>query len=156
MFKKLTAILLLLAFSQVYAASPMSADLNKSFDELNYKLNVEWNQKDSKFYNETIEGFENEIEVLRSRGLTTKDLFKYITDKIKNQEVQNEINEISKIIDESGMSPADARTFTISKVEDTFSHGASWNGRIGVKSILVISAIIVVLAISRHHQSENN
>lgn len=157
MFKKLTATLLLLAFSQAYAATPLGIDLNKSFDELNYKLNVEWNQTDSNFYNETIKDFEEEIVALQSRGLTTKDLIKYTKDKIKDQEVQNEINEILKIINESEMSPAEARYFTISQLDSAYSHGASWKGsRSVVKTALVISVVILVLAISRHNESDND
>ncbi|MBC7538577.1 MAG: hypothetical protein H7281_07140 [Bacteriovorax sp.] len=156
MLKKLTAVSLLLAFSQAYAAAPLNSDLNKSFDELNYKLNVEWNQTDSNFYNETIKKFEKEIEGLRARGLRSLDLIKYSTDKIKDHNAQKEFNEISKFINESGMSADEALSFTISKLESIYSRGASWNGnRPESKTALVISAIILVLVISRYNESDN-
>ncbi|MDO9184352.1 MAG: hypothetical protein Q7U04_18195, partial [Bacteriovorax sp.] len=152
MFKKITALLLLSAFTNVYAITPiqesnaLANQLNKTFDSLNYKLNVEWNQKDSQFFDATVSDFEKEIADLQKDGVTNKDLIKYTTDKIKDKEIQNDITEMSKIISENQMSDQEARAFIISKLNSTYSHGASWSGsRMGVHTAVIIGAIILIL-----------
>lgn len=148
MFKKFTALLLITAFTNVYAITPFeqSRDLSKTFDSLNYKLNVEWDQKDGTFFDESIAGFEKEIASLQKDGLTKEELVQYTLDKIKDKEIRQEVSELSKIISESQMTNEEARAFTISKLNSTYSHGASWSGsRMGFRTAFIIGAIIVIL-----------
>lgn len=163
MFKKITALLLLTTMTNVYAFSPVAqtraieAELNKTFDSLNYKLNVEWDQKDSKVFDETVAGFEKEIADLQKEGLTKQELMKYTLEKIKDNQVKTEISELSKVISESQMTDEEARAFTISKLNSTYSHGASWSGsRMGVHTALLIGAIIVILVVAHKHHSDDD
>ncbi|MFA6237716.1 MAG: hypothetical protein WC635_10350 [Bacteriovorax sp.] len=163
MFKKLTALLLLAAFTNVYAAAPIErtravqAELNKTFDSLNYKLNVEWNQKDAKYFDETVAGFEKEIAALQKDGLTKQELMKYTLEKIKDQQIKNEVSELAKVISESQMTDAEARAFTVQKLNSTYSHGASWSGsRLGVHTALIIGAIIIILVVAHHHDNDDD
>ena len=88
-FKKLTALLLLTAFTNVYAITPVqesfaASELTQTFDSLNYKLNVEWDQKDSQFMDKALDNFEQEVAELQKAGLTNQVLIKYTLDKIKD------------------------------------------------------------------------
>jgi hypothetical protein len=161
MFKKFTALFLLTAFTQVYAVTPVmqsrsiAEELNQTFDQLNYKLNVEWDQKDAKTFDQTIAGFEKEIAGLQEKGLTSNDLVKQALDKIKDKEVQNDIRELSKVVDENQMTQEEARAFIISKLNSTYNHGASWSGsRCGSHTALIVGVIIVLLVCCHH--SRNN
>lgn len=160
MFKKITALFLLTAFTQVYAVTPVQQskavadELNRTFDELNYTLNVEWDQKDSKVFDQAISGFEDQIANLQAQGLTTNDLVKHALDKIKDKDIQNDMNQLAKVVDENQMNPAEARAFIVSKLNSTYSHGASWSGsRLGVHTAVIIGAIIVILIVCNHHHS---
>jgi hypothetical protein len=157
MLKKITTLFLLTAFTQVYAITPiqqslaLATELNQSFNELNYKLNVEWNQKDETFLNDSIKNFENEITELQKQGLTNKELVQHTIGKIKDKSTQTEISEIAKVISDSQMSNEEARAFTIQKLNSTYSHGASWSGsNVHVHITVVIIAIIIILACSKH------
>lgn len=163
MFKKITALLLLTTMTNVYAFSPISqaraieAELSKTFDSLNYKLNVEWDQKDSKVFDATIAEFEKEIADLQKEGLTKQELMKYTLEKIKDKQVKAEINELSKVISESQMTDEEARAFTISKLSSTYSHGASWSGsRLGIHKALIIGAIIVILVVAHNNHDDDD
>jgi len=145
MLKKMTSALLIMAFTNVYAATPMQSQLEQSFDSFNYKINVEWNQKDETFFNQAITDFETEIRTLQEEGLTKNELMKYTFDKIKDKEVKDEINEIATVINESQMSDEEARAFTISKLNSTYAQGASWFGRNkGSYASLLLGAIIFI------------
>ena len=161
MFKKFTALFLLTAFTHVYAVTPVQqsfaiADaLNKSFDELNYKLNVEWDQSDAKFMDAAINNFEKEIGTLQKSGLTNKELVQHTLDKIKDKESRDEINEMTKIINDNQMSPDEARAFAISKLNSTYSHGTSWSGsRMGVHVALILGVIILIVCCTQKHKTD--
>lgn len=162
MFKKLTALFLLTAFTQVYAVTPvvnasaLKAELNKSFDELNYKLNVEWDQKDSKVFDQAVKGFEKEISELQAQGVSNKELVDHALEKIKDKQVQKDMAELQKVIKENGMTDAEARAFVIQKLSSTYSHGASWSGsRMGVHTALIIGAIILIVIACNHNNDDS-
>lgn len=163
MFKKITALLLLTAFTNVYAVTPiqqtsaMASELNKTFDTLNYKLNVEWDQKDSQFFNSTIADFEKEIGDLQSDGVTNKDLIAYTSEKIKDKQIQNDINELSQIVADSQMTNDEARDFIVSKLNSTYSEGASWSGRrMGVHTAIIVGAIVLILICVHHPKKKRD
>lgn len=162
MLKKLTALFLLTAFTQVYAVTPVvnaqaaQAELNKTFNELNYKLNVEWDQKDTKVFDQAVKEFEKDIAELQAQGVSNQDLVQTAMDKIKDKQVQKDMMELQKVIQENQMSDAEARAFVIQKLSSTYSHGASWSGsRMGIHTALVIGAIILIV-IYCHHQSSSD
>ncbi|MDD4972759.1 MAG: hypothetical protein PHY93_00330 [Bacteriovorax sp.] len=159
MFKKITALLLLTAFTNVYAVTPIQQanELNKTFDSLNYKLNVEWNQKDVQFFDASIAEFEREIADLQAEGISNKDLIAYTTDKIKDKQIQNDINEMSKVIAETQMSNEEARAYIISRLSSTYSQGASWSGRrIGAHTAIVFGVIVLILICCHKKSSEKH
>lgn len=162
MLKKITALLLVLAFTHVNAATPVrqanafSSELNRSLDDLNFKINVEWDQKDTKFFDQSITNFENEIAALQKEGLTTKDLVNHALAKIKDKQVLGDIGRMANVVEENQMSPDEARAFVVSKLNSTYSHGASWSGR-GQATIYAVAAIICVLIwTNATHKSEKN
>lgn len=153
MFKKITALLLLTVFTNIYAFTPIEhsqirSELNQTFDSLNYKLNVDWDQKDAKFFDEAIAGFEDEITTLQNNGLTKEELMNYALGKVKDKEIANEIKELIKTIGESQMTNDEARAFTISKLNSTYSQGASWSGsRVGRRVACIVGTIIVFVTV---------
>lgn len=161
MFKKLTALFLLTAFTQVYAVTPivsaqtLKQEMNKSFDELNYKLNVEWDQKDQKVFDQAVKSFEKEIAALQAQGATNQDLVQHAMEKIKDKQVQKDMAELQKIIKENQMTDAEARAFVIQKLGSTYSHGASWSGsRMGVHAAVLIGAIILIVIACAHDDDD--
>ncbi|MGZ3789349.1 MAG: hypothetical protein ACXVLQ_12550 [Bacteriovorax sp.] len=69
MLKRMTALFLLTAFTQVYAVTPV----------LNYKLNIEWDQKNSASFNKTNGEYEKEIADLEANDLSSEELAKHAT-----------------------------------------------------------------------------
>ncbi|MDD4973734.1 MAG: hypothetical protein PHY93_05255 [Bacteriovorax sp.] len=161
MFKKFTAIFLITAFTQAYAVTPvqqsfaLANELNRTFDELNYKLNVEWNQTDSKFFNESVDGFERDVSALQEKGLSNKELVQFTLEKIKDKETQKEITEITKVINDNQMNSDEARAFALSKLNSTYAQGTSWSGsRIGVHVALVLGVIILIVCCLTQHKGK--
>lgn len=157
MFKKITALLLLTALTHAYAVTPVEQsfaqveELNKTFDSFNYKLNVEWDQKDAGFIDEAVAEFEDDIATLQNSGINNEDLLNYTRGNIKDNEIKKEINEFSKVLSNSQMSNEEVRAFVISKLNSPYSHGASWSGsRRGGHYIGAIIIILIVVCNNRH------
>ncbi|MFA6238751.1 MAG: hypothetical protein WC635_15555 [Bacteriovorax sp.] len=161
MLKKFTALFLITAFTQVYAVTPvqqsfaLADQLNKSFDELNYRLNVEWDQRDSKFVDSVLVDFEKEITELQKSGLTNKELVQYTLDKIKDKQSRDEVAAITKVINENQMTMEEARAFALSKLNSTYSQGTSWSGqRMGMHVALLLGVIILIICCTQNHDGE--
>ena len=161
MLKKMTALFLLSAFTHVYAFSPviqaqeLDSKLSRAFDSVNFKLNVEWDQKDGNFFDQTISDFEKEISTLQEAGLGNAELLKSALAKIKDEQVKNDVQELSKIMDDSQMTKVESRDFLVRTLSSTFSKGASWSGhRHGSHAAVLIAAIIIILCVCKDHKSK--
>lgn len=157
-FKKITALFLVLSFSHVYAITPvqqssMSSEINRSIDDLNYRLNVEWDQSDSKYVKDAFEDFEKDIAALQAQGLSSQELTQYALDKIKDKQTKDEINEITKVINEGQMNSDEAREFVMSKLSNMYAHGTNWTGsRMHVPHLaLCFGIILIIYCASKKH-----
>ncbi len=156
-FKKFVATFILTAFTQVYAYSPIqqsmavSDELTRSFDELNYKMNVEWDQKDPGFMDEALKEFEKNIADLQAQGLSNNELVEYTLGKIKDKKTRDEISELTSAINEGQLNPEEARSFAISKMNSIYSHGASWTGgRAGLHVAFVLGVVVLLVYCAQH------
>lgn len=152
MLRKFTALLMLTSFTHAFAMTPvqetsaLSKALEMTFNEMNYSLNVEWDQKDQVYFNNTVDGFEKQIKGLQDQGLTNKELIEYTLAKVKDKQIQNDITEISKVINESEMTSDQARDFALEKLSSTQAQGASWAGsKKGIKLAIILALIIIIV-----------
>lgn len=161
MFKKMTAILMVAAMTNAYAVTPVkqsfdqAAELKKTYDELNYKLNVEWDQQDGNFRDNALQSFEQQLASLQKRGLTGQALVNYTMEQMKDQQTRDDIIATAKLIHDNKLNPEEARAFALSKVNGMYAQGASWSGsRMRIHAVLMVAAIIlIVCALSSHDDS---
>ncbi len=162
MLKKMTTIFLLMSFTQVYAVTPVqesisrATELNRAFDELNYRINVEWNQTDSSYVKSVLVDFEQEIANLQHDGLSNKDIMDYTISKIKDKSIKDEVNSISSVIKDNQMSQNEAREFALSKINNFYSHGANWSGgkMHASKAALIIGIIAIIYCCTTMHSKD--
>lgn len=163
MVRKMFSVLLLTAVTNAFAMSPvydshkLANDLSKNFDEMNYALNVEWDQKDSSFFDATVANFEKEVENLQAQGLTNQELIDYTLNNIKDKKMQKDIIEISKIISDSNMTSEEAREFVLSKIDQTYAQGTSWSGaRLGLKVAFFIGALLIIICVTKDRDGKDH
>jgi len=163
MLRKFTALLMLTSFTHAFAMTPvqetsaMAKALEKTFTEMNYSLNVEWDQKDQVYFNNTVDGFEGQVKDLQDQGLTNKELIEFTLAKVKDKQTQKDIAEIAKVISESNMSPDQARDFALEKLSSTQSQGASWSGsRMGIKLVVILALIIIIVCATNSNHDDDN
>lgn len=154
MLKKILATILIVSLTQVYAnqviseRKALSSELAQSFDELNYKLNVEWNQKDAAFFDQSMEEFQSQIAGLQDKGLSSTDLTQYTMSKIKDEKSKQDVQKMVEIINTNNMSSEEARAFAVRHLNNTYAHGASWSGgRVALRVALMIAVIMVLIEV---------
>lgn len=145
------------AMTPVQETSALSKALDQTFNEMNYSLNVEWDQKDQVYFKNTVDGFENQIKSLQDQGLTNKELIEYTLAKVKDKQIQNDISEISKVISETEMTPDQARDFALEKLNSTHAQGASWAGsKKGIKLAIILALIIIIVCATDRDHGDND
>lgn len=151
MLKKILATIIIVSFTQVYAnyvtaeRKELESHMAQAFDQLNYRLNVEWNQVDNAYFNEAMNDFEAQIADLQSKGLSNEQLVEFTTANIKDKASLEEVKKLSNVISQNNLSAAEARAFAVSKLNATYSKGASWSGGKGmIKVALLVAAVIII------------
>ena len=147
MFKKLIAMMLVLSTLTVQAANASTTDgLKAAFDELNYSLTVEWDQKDKDFHATQMKKFTASIRDLQSKGLTNAQLVDFAKSQVKNAQVAKDLETAFNMIQINKMSGAEANKYILETMRKSYSAGASWNGEVFI--YLAVGVLIVALAVA--------
>lgn len=146
------SVTFILLTSQVFATS--SEGLKQAYDEMNYSLTVEWDQKDNSFYQAQIKKFNQKVKDLQSQGLTNSELLSFAQAQIKDSKVSATLDKVFLMINVNKMTPEVASKYIMDTMKETYLHGASWNGRTVISSVVFV-AIFVALAIAMTSQTSN-
>lgn len=122
-------VLFALLLSVSAFASSKSELIAPLYQDLEFKLTVEWDQKDGAFYNEALKNFKEEILKLKDQGVTSEDIFNYLKESSKDAKVSDEINEIINSVDLSKMDLQETNDLLNKYATKAFSKGASYHGR---------------------------
>lgn len=146
MFKKFLAIVSLICLFVVQANAATGNGLKAAFDDLNYSLSVEWDQKDNDFYNKAQAKFANAVRDLQSKGLTNKELIDFAVSSVKDEKLAKDINTALSLVVINKMSQQEAHKYVTDMVSKSYDRGASWNGGAGaaIATVLVIVAVVAV------------
>ena len=148
MLKKFLAIVSLLCLIVVQAHAVSNNGLKAAFDELNYSLSVEWDQKDQAFYDAKVAEFNSEIEALQKAGLSNQELVDYALSQVKDQKLANDLEKTFALVELNKMSPEQAKAHVKKLIDQSYNRGASWSGEVihGGAILVIIILIVVVVA----------
>lgn len=136
---KFLSVLILVVFS---FSSFAGNGVKSIVDDLTYSLNVEWDQKDQRFYNDQMELFSKNISLLKDQGLSNEEILNSILASMKNDEVARDAKEMFRIISAENLTDTDAMNIITSLRHKSYHQGASWNGNV-VMTAAIVAAIIV-------------
>lgn len=126
--------------TQVQAGT--NGSLKLAFDELNFALTVEWDQKDKAFYRKQVSEFQSKINVLRAEGLTNQELLDFLVANIHDKAAANDLKQIYEMASAQKLSPEEIEGMTRELVNRHYARGADWIG-----TVLLIGAGAIVLVI---------
>lgn len=148
--RKIFALVSIVACFQTFALTPQAGltELKKAYDALNFSIQVEWDQKDKKFYNKKVAEFHKEIKKLQKQGLSNAELINFVKSNIKDRNLSKNLDEVMNTIKASSMTQKEARKFALDYMSKNYSEGASWRayntgGVIAVALFLSIALALV-------------
>jgi hypothetical protein len=142
-FKKMIVLMLALSIFTVQAHATTQQGLKAAFDELNYSLTVDWDQKDEAFKNDQMKKFTAVLRDLQAKGLTNAQLVEFVKSEVKDAKVAKDVETAFNMISINKMSPAEANNYMMETMKKSYSVGASWSGE--ATGIILAAALVVVI-----------
>lgn len=141
-------MVLVCAFFTVQANASTQSGLKAAFDEMNYALTVEWDQKDKDFYTEQMKTFMNKLRELQAKGLTNEQLMEFAKSEVKDAKVAKDLETAFNMISLNKLSAEDASKFMVDTMKRSYNVGASYQGSavyiLAAVGVLFIAAAIVL------------
>jgi hypothetical protein len=137
--KFLSLVLTFCLTANVFAASAPLAELERSFDEYQYKVTVEWDQKDKAFYEKETQSFFNELSTLMTQGLVKEDISTLLQKKVSNkaalEALKLKLSMLTKVSSSEELSQV-----LQENSKELYAKGASWNGDVMTNTLYVALA----------------
>jgi hypothetical protein len=145
-FKKMITLLMVMTIFTVHANAASQNSLKAAFDEMNYALTVEWDQKDKEFYTEQMKKFKATLNELQAKGLTNAQLVEFVKSEVKDKSIARDIETAFSMITINKMNQEDASRYMVDTMKKSYSSGASWGGE--AIMYLAVGLLIVGAAIA--------
>jgi hypothetical protein len=142
--KKIIVGLLSICLLMSQAMAGHTDGLKQAFDELNYSLNVEWDQEDPQFLTDKKEEFYSKLAKLKVAGLTTEEMLSFTLSNIKDQQAAKEIDSLFSLLVSNQLKEDEAYSQILNIMDKSYNRGASWSGR---TAVLIIVPTILVIAV---------
>ncbi len=145
MFKRLITLMMVLAITTTSAFANTNSGIKAAFDELNYSLTVEWDQKDKAFYDKKMASFKTKLSESK---LSNSEMIAFVKSEVKDAKIARDMETALNMIQLQKMSRSEAANYMTETMKKSYSVGASWNGDavlyIGLGVLLVVVALAVV------------
>lgn len=142
--KRIISLVMLLSFVTVQANASTLNSLKLAYDELNYSLSVEWDQKDKEFYKEATKTFQEKIAELQKSGLSNEELVQFAKSTIKNENVKKDFETALNLVKVNLLSVEEARNLIVKTLEKSYSEGASWSSG----GVIILSTVLLLVVVA--------
>lgn len=145
MFAKIITFLLACSIFSASAMPNTNDGLKAAFDEFNYSVTVEWDQKDPSFLEAKKLELMQTISGLEAEGMTRAELITFAKSQLKDANLIKNLDSVLEAISLNKMTSEEANNFMIRSIENSQSQGANWNG---VIILTPVGLLILVLLIA--------
>ncbi len=151
---KLTS--LFLALVMLSTASFASTGVKEAVQDLNYALNVEWDQKDANFYSSQMNLFRERLQSLNLKGHSKKTLIAEALSAAPSSAFKANLEMNLAQVNLDQMSDSEIQNLLVKIANNSSAKGASWNGSAAMvmPALIVIGLLVlVVLAVNADKNS---
>lgn len=143
--QKIICSLVAFCFSfNVFASTGTFQELERTFDEYQYALTVEWDQKDQTFHEAQTQIFFSRMSELMTQGLTKDDVQAFAEKKIQDPRALEALKLKLNLLTQVSGHQELARTLS-QNADEFYARGASWSGRVDPIMLLGGLALAAVL-----------
>jgi hypothetical protein len=128
----------------VMASTGTVVELEKTLDDYNYSLSVDWDQKDQAFYDAKTEQFLSSVErLIKDEGLSKSQIMTLVEKKVNNRPMI-EAMKLKMSLLSKGSTVEDLTKMIKESSKEMYAQGASWNGEVvyTVSIVLLVAAIV--------------
>jgi hypothetical protein len=151
MLRTLFSFVLSLAITISSVGASTQTSLKDAFDEFNYSISVEWDQKDLGFYENQRKKFIDNISELQAQGTTYQEMIDFLRSQVKDGTLAKDLETAFNMIQINRMSQDEAHKYLLQTINNSYSTGASWNGETGywisMGVVVIAFAIGIIYAI---------
>lgn len=147
MMMRVISFFLVFATLTVNVQASTKNGLKAAFDELNYALSVEWDQRDQEFFNNQSEAFTKEILKLQRAGVSNQEILESVLNELHDKNLARDIRTTYSLVSINALSPEEAEAQVKLMLQNSYQKGASWNGGSVLLGMVLVIAIIAVVGI---------
>ena len=143
MFKKFFLLMIAFTLLSVQANAATHNSLKAAFDDLNYSLSVDWDQKDQAFYDAQMNNFAANVKQLQAEGLSNQELIEFALSQVKDQKLATDLRTAFSMVAINNMDSVQAHKYVTDVMSKSYSTGASWAGEavLGVVGLVILVAL---------------
>jgi hypothetical protein len=132
---KLISFILLMCFSlNILADSNVMPELEKAFDDYQYAITVDWDQKDQNVYEQkTQEFYQTLAKLTTQKGLTSAAVLELAQKKLGNQKEFEAMKLRMSILTNKASSPEELAQILSDNAKDFYKQGASWSSEVYIE-----------------------
>lgn len=146
MLNRCAAFVIALAFlfTAPAGASTHAQTLAEAIKDFNYAINVEWDQKDPRFYEEQMNRFQAALSDLSTQGMTQAQMLTEARALVKDSQTAAELDRVLALVKANNLSDAEAKRMVMEMVTKSQNRGASWNGAFMINFGILIALVVVI------------
>ena len=146
MLRKIISLFIVMTLFTVQAQASVHDGLKAAFDELNYALTVEWDQKDKAVYESEMKKFMATVRDLQKNGLSNDEMMAFAKSQVKDARVAKDLETAFTMITINKMNSEEASKFMMDTMKRSYSKGAAWSQ--DASAYLIVGIIIVAVAVA--------
>lgn len=147
MFSKFITLVVAFSMFSVSAMATSHDGLKAAFEEFNYSISVEWDQRDESFLEAKKMELSQAIGALEAQGMTRNELITFAKSQIKDADLAKSLDSVLGAVALNTMTTAEAHDLMIKAMEKSLSLGANWNSTIIITPIGLVILLLVIIAI---------
>lgn len=134
----------ILPMTQIHA---QEITLESAVSTLQYRMTVEWDQKDVKKQKEIIAEFSANVDQLKKQGLTDEQIFKGLSESAFDAQTAKDIEMIAQYAKNKKLDSKEARKLIVDYANKSQKLGTNWSDEATIAVALgIIVAVIIVAA----------
>lgn len=147
--KKFASGLLALTMAMVFPMVQVQAQettLDSAISNLQYRLTVEWDQKDLGAQKKIMSDFAAELDQLKKQGVTDQEIFKSLSAKAFDAQTSKDIENLAKYAKANNLDQKQIRKLVVDYANKSQKLGTSWSSEATVGIVIGIVLVVVLIA----------
>jgi len=147
--KKLATSILALSMAMILPMVQVQAadtTLDSAIDTLQYRLTVEWDQKDMSAQKKIMGDFTKQLDALKAQGVTDEQIFKSLSAKAFDAQTSKDVENLAKYAKANKLDKQQIRKLVVDYANKSQKLGTSWSSEATVGIVIGIVLVIVLIA----------